>query len=410
MKYYAVTDDPNELMHYGVKGMKWGQHIFGDKPRSAAFKRAATKLSASMKSGIKKTNANWQKASANRATKKEAKKNFKESQFNAKAQARLDEALSAQANKAIRKEQAAVRREARQERAAERREDRRMQRYLQKARQGTLKYKNLRDDQIANISERLNLENQARRLSGNETPHMLTRIKRSIGEGVVRGVGSAVTVGIEETARARAKYKAQKKYGEKLAIQEAKYQRAKDKQRNKYAREEANEKADRDYYDMLAETGRSQTRAEKRRGNVGRQARRTAVAEYNEKKKLAERERKFDDDINSAIVRGYTTRINNQNMESANAFLDRMTNGDWRSQVFNSSYGSSVRRKGDDTFTEPPSRWERAKSAIRSARYNKSGTYNQTSDFDEWQRATEDSVPYGSRSNWWSHARKTRRY
>ena len=25
MKYYAVTDDPNELMHYGVKGMKWGQ-------------------------------------------------------------------------------------------------------------------------------------------------------------------------------------------------------------------------------------------------------------------------------------------------------------------------------------------------------------------------------------------------
>ena len=394
MKYYAVTDDPNELMHYGVKGMKWGQHIFG-KERSTAFKKAATKLRASMKSGIKKTNANLQKASVNRAAKKEAKKNFKEAQFNAKAQARLDEALGKQANKVARKEQAAVRREIRRENAAERREDRKMERYLQKARQGTLKYKKLSDNQIDTIANRLNLENQARRLSGNETPHMLTRIKRSIGEGVVRGVGSAVAVGIEESARARAKYKAQKRYGEKLATQEAQYQRAKDKQRNKYAREEANEKADRDYYDMLAETGRNQTREEKRRGNVGRQARRKAVAEYNDKKKLAERERKFDDDINSAIVRGYTNRINNQNMESANDFLNRMTTGDWRSQVFNSSYGSSVRRKGDDTFIEPPSRWEQAKSAIRNVKYSKSGTYNNT--------------PYGSRSNWWNRARKARK-
>lgn len=248
MKYYAVTEDPTELMHYGVKGMKWGQHIFGDKPRSAAFKRAATKLRASMKSGIKKTNANWQKASANRAAKKEAKKNFKESQFNAKAQARLDEALSAQADKAIRKEQAAVRREARQERAAERREDRRMQRYLQKARQGTLKYKNLRDDQIANISERLNLENQARRLSGNETPHMLTRIKRSIGEGVIRGVGSAVAVGIEENARARARYKAEQKYGAKTA-------KAKLKNQQKTLRQEAQNAVDKEYYEELAKNG-----------------------------------------------------------------------------------------------------------------------------------------------------------
>ena len=24
MTYYAVTNDPNELMHFGIKGMKWG--------------------------------------------------------------------------------------------------------------------------------------------------------------------------------------------------------------------------------------------------------------------------------------------------------------------------------------------------------------------------------------------------
>ena len=52
MKYYAVTDDPRELYHYGVKGMKWGQHLFGEdlRPKSPAYKRAASKLRATVKS------------------------------------------------------------------------------------------------------------------------------------------------------------------------------------------------------------------------------------------------------------------------------------------------------------------------------------------------------------------------
>jgi hypothetical protein len=48
MKYYAVTDDPRELYHYGVKGMKWGQHIFGDKPKSPGYHRASRKLKSLM--------------------------------------------------------------------------------------------------------------------------------------------------------------------------------------------------------------------------------------------------------------------------------------------------------------------------------------------------------------------------
>lgn len=44
MKYYAVTEDPRELYHYGVKGMKWGQHIFGDKPKSPGYHKALGKL------------------------------------------------------------------------------------------------------------------------------------------------------------------------------------------------------------------------------------------------------------------------------------------------------------------------------------------------------------------------------
>jgi len=319
VKYYAVTDDPTELMHYGVKGMKWGQHIFGDKPRSPAFKRAATKLRASMKSGIKKANANRQKAFVNRAAKKEAKKNFKEAQFNAKAQARLDEALGAQANKAIRKEQAAIRREARQERAAERREDRRMQRYLQKARHGTLKYKNLRDDQIANISERLNLENQARRLSGNETPHMLTRIKRSIGEGVVRGVGSAVAVGIEENARAKARYKAEQKYGAKTA-------KAKLKNQQKTAKREARAEADREFYEMQAQNGERSTFYQ----TVGPNARKNRMrqlSDYKAKKKENERQ--------NALIENAMRRDKG---ESTNDYLDRIMKNDWREKIGYTGY------------------------------------------------------------------------
>lgn len=47
MKYYAVTEDPRELYHYGVKGMKWGQHIFGPEPglkKSDAYRKAQQKL------------------------------------------------------------------------------------------------------------------------------------------------------------------------------------------------------------------------------------------------------------------------------------------------------------------------------------------------------------------------------
>lgn len=313
MKYYAVTDDPNELMHYGVKGMKWGQHIFG-KERSTAFKKAATKLRASMKSGIKKTNANLHKASVNRAAKKEAKKNFKEAQFNAKAQARLDEALGNQANKAARKEQAAVRREIRRENAAERREDRKMERYLQKARQGTLKYKKLSDNQIDTIANRLNLENQARRLSGNETPHFLTRIKRSIGEGVVRGVGSAVAVGIEENARARARYKAEQKYGAKTA-------KAKLKNQQKTAKREARAEADKEFYEMQAQNGERSTFYQ----TVGPNARKNRMrqlSDYKAKKKENERQ--------NALIENAMRRDKGEN---TNDYLDRIMKNDWREKI-----------------------------------------------------------------------------
>ena len=70
MTYYAVTDDPNELAHWGILGMKWGvrrtpeqlghpRHTGSKRPRSAAYKKAQSKLGRMMKSGIKKAEAHW---------------------------------------------------------------------------------------------------------------------------------------------------------------------------------------------------------------------------------------------------------------------------------------------------------------------------------------------------------------
>lgn len=341
MKYYAVADDPSELMHYGVKGMKWGQHIFGDKPRSPGFKKAVSKLRASMKNGIKAKQAHWKQNSEMRSAKREAKREFNEAKIARQADARLAEALGAQAAREIRRDRRAAHREINREARAERREQRNMDRYMQKARHGTLKYKKLRDDQIQSIAERLNLENQARRLSGNETPHMLTRIRRSIGEGVVRGVGAAVATGIEENARARARYKASKKYGDKQAKIDARNQRARDKERAKYAKEEAEEAQDREYYTMLAETGRKQNRDE-RRGRNARMNRQKAVAEYNRVKKLTDAEKEYDKLATTEQIRSYTRRLPN---ESPEAYAKRMRDASWSTAIGYQTYSPSPSAK-----------------------------------------------------------------
>ena len=238
------------------------------------------------------------------------------------AESRLGEALAKQDQRAIRKE-------IRKENRAERREQRNMDRYMQKARHGTLKYKKLRDDQIQSIAERLNLENQARRLSGNETPHMLTRIKRSIGEGVVRGVGSAVAVGIEENARARAKYKAEKKYGTKQAKERLKTQQ-------KMAKREAKANADREFYEMQAETGERRTFNQ----TVGPNARKNRMRELNDYKRL-QADKEFNKEIRQNVMRGMTQR---QKGDTNEDYLARIT-GDWRDRIGYKSYSSDPKAR-----------------------------------------------------------------
>lgn len=97
MKYYAVADDPRELLHYGVKGMKWGEHLFGDDllPKSVSYKNAVKKLKANMAStqgSTKVPKTNGRIAKKNPVQKAITKTEKQQNKFNkavAKTQSRM---------------------------------------------------------------------------------------------------------------------------------------------------------------------------------------------------------------------------------------------------------------------------------------------------------------------------------
>lgn len=179
MKYYAVTDDPNELVHWGIKGMKWGirrtdaqlghpRHTGSRKPRSIAYKKAQAKLSASMRNGIKKVEAKWKTYNSPKA---------KEARFMKKA--------------------------------------------MEQARTGTLKYGKLTDKQVQQITDRLYLERNARALGSTENPRFGKRIKTALGEGVVRGVGMGTASYIDARMRGRGETTAAIKRDKRMAKYES---------------------------------------------------------------------------------------------------------------------------------------------------------------------------------------------
>ena len=194
MKYYAVTEDPNELMHYGILGMKWG--VRHDKPRHAgsrrrspAYKKAQSKLGKMMKSGIKKAEASWKAYNSPQAK------------------------YNRQTNRAI-----------------------------EKARKGKLKYGKLTDDQVRRVTERLNLERQARELSDKEKTFM-RRLGQSVSQGIITGVGQGFgNIAAEKISR-RSKLKTKRM---EKAIDE-KYDREKEQRRIENGRIEAEEKFRREF-------------------------------------------------------------------------------------------------------------------------------------------------------------------
>lgn len=183
MTYYAVTDDPNELAHYGILGMKWGvrkespRHSGSrSRRRSAAYKKAQSKLGKMMKSGIKKAEAHWKTYNSPKA-----------------------------------------------------KEDRFMKKAMQQARNGTLKYGKLTDDQVRKVTNRLALEQDARRLGNTENPRYAKRLKMAIGEGIIRGIGTGTGAYIEERFRGRGRTTAEIK----ADARKAKYEGRDDVQRRR---------------------------------------------------------------------------------------------------------------------------------------------------------------------------------
>lgn len=199
MTYYAVTDDPNELAHYGILGMKWGvrkdkpRHSGSGKRRSAAYKKAQSKLSSAMRNGIKKAEAHWKEYNSPKA---------KEARFMKKA--------------------------------------------MQKARTGTLKYGKLSDDQVRRVTERLALERNARQLGSTENPRFAKRLKIAVGQGVITGIGAGTGAYIEERFRGRGRTTAEIKRDKRMAKYESDQSVQKRKARNK---------ANAEYYEEAAKRG-----------------------------------------------------------------------------------------------------------------------------------------------------------
>lgn len=175
MTYYAVTNDPNELAHFGIKGMKWGvrkerpRHTGSRRSRSAAYKKASDKLGKLMKSGIRKAEAKW--------------KVYKSPENVAK---RAAERYAKQTDKA-----------------------------LEKARKGKLKYGKLDDWQVQRITQRLAMENDARRLAETEKTFG-KRLRESIGEGIISGIGRGTASYIDERFKGRGRTTADIKADERM--------------------------------------------------------------------------------------------------------------------------------------------------------------------------------------------------
>ena len=240
MKYYAVTEDPNELIHWGRRGMKWGKHIFGkDRERSQAFKNAAKKL----KSGIAEKKTQWREASIQRSKDRTKMWNQKMREQDKKLDYKLGKYKYNLAMRQLRRETRAEDKARRQEAKSEKLFNKR----VQEAREGNLRYGKLTDEQVLRLTNRLAMEQRARALGNTERPkHRLAkRIKEAAEEGMLQGAARGGAAYIEETWRAKGKahgeYVANKAYGKKIAKQRARQNKILDEQRRESRRKDIDE-------------------------------------------------------------------------------------------------------------------------------------------------------------------------
>ena len=270
MKYYAVTEDPNELLHYGVKGMKWGQHLFGDdlRPKSVAYHRALGKLKAAFnKTKVQKSISNQQKQQKQNAAKIDREQNkYNEAVKNAQRRVSIVEGLS-QMNRDAAYEKAAKRmyNEQRKNEIMElkrqknfEKNERKMDKYMQEAREGKLKYGRLSDDQVRQITDRLALERSARSLGSAEKTWRQQK-KEAFRKGKLSGIERGTAAAMEEVARAGTVYGIKNFMNRKklnaLAKQQGKQEHIKNVAKNKKTNKEIRDEVKQEAYESNIRSG-----------------------------------------------------------------------------------------------------------------------------------------------------------
>ena len=295
MKYYAVTEDPRELYHYGVKGMKWGQHLFGEdlRPKSPAYKRAVSKLKAGLTNKIKSFKSISNARSAQREINKRAKEQNNYMKSVMKTQKRLnmlDNLSKLDQEKAAYKQfnniqkintrddkyakkfeqinaKAAVAKTKQDYEQAKKslKAEKHMNKLLQEAREGRLHYGQLSEEQISRVQNRLNMEEQARKLGGKEKPSWRQQKKEARRAGVLKGITAGTSAAMEEVARAGAIYGINhildRQKLKSAAKQEGKEnkakQRAQNKKTGKEIREDAKQQLKQDLYETEIKSGQT---------------------------------------------------------------------------------------------------------------------------------------------------------
>lgn len=275
MKYYAVTDDPRELYHYGVKGMKWGQHIFGDKPKSPGYRRAASKLRASLKANREQRAANKRakeqakyrkavKAAQNRIQTIDALHNYdqdrkfaKEFERDQKRQAKIQKAQFKQYQYEKNAEVNTAIQSARDTKNASK-VDKKFDKVLQQAREGKLKYGKLSPDQVQRVQDRLQMEANARRLGSAEKTWGQQK-KEARRAGRLQGITKGTAAAMEEIARAGATYGIQHLLDRKKLKSKAKFEgkeeRIKNRERNKKTKSDIKNDFKQEVYSLKVKEG-----------------------------------------------------------------------------------------------------------------------------------------------------------
>ena len=349
MKYYAVTEDPNELLHYGVKGMKWGQHLFGDdlRPKSQGYKRAVSKLKATVsKAGKSPFKTSEQRAierqrkdqeKYNRAVKNTQKRialteklstidTVNQNEKKALREAKRTQKIAKQLEKIQNYQSASQVRMARQEAKAAKNAykiDRKFDKVLQEAREGRLRYGKLNEEQIQRVQERLAFENSTRKLGGNEPMSWRMRKKEARREGKLEGIKKGTVASMEEVARAATLVGIQgiknrlilnskaKSEGKRERIKNAE----KSKKTNKQIKREVDQAIKQEAYEAKARNGenafiRNNLLGRDEKGNVvllpgssGNARYLKNIAEQKKLAEIAESERKADRAINDQVYK-----------------------------------------------------------------------------------------------------------